>query len=211
MRTDCCRSLRGLYAVTDSRLQRPEDLPKQAEAVLNGGARLLQYRDKSARRQRRQEAQQLAALCRAYDAVFIVNDDVELAAAVGADGVHLGRDDLGLAAARAQLGPRVIIGVSCYNELARARRAAARGADYVAFGSVFPSSTKPAAVHASLALLRAARRTLALPIVAIGGITVENAQSVIATGVDAVAVVSGVFGAPDPASAAQRIAGLFND
>lgn len=211
MRADCRRLLHGLYALTDPGLQRPQDLPARVKAVLSGGARVLQYRDKSGSSQRWQEAQRLAALCRTHGAVFIVNDDIELAAAVAADGVHLGRDDLSLDAARARLGDRAIIGISCYNELARARTAAAGGADYVAFGSVFPSATKPGAVHVSPQLLRAAREAVDLPIVAIGGITAENARQVIAAGVDAVAVMRGVFGAPDPASAARRIARLFND
>lgn len=211
MRADCRQRLKGLYAVTDPALQRPENLPGRVEAVLGSGARLLQYRNKSAGPQRCQEARRLAALCRAHGAVFIVNDDVELAAAVAADGVHLGLDDLSLSAARARLGPGAIIGISCYNDLARARRAAAGGADYVAFGRVFPSGTKPNAVPASLDLLRSARKTLAVPIVAIGGITPDNARQVIDTGVDAVAVVSGVFGAPDPADAARRLARLFDE
>lgn len=203
--------VQGLYAITDANLQRPQDLRSCVEAVLGNGVRLLQYRDKSAHPRRWQEARQLAALCRAHGTVFIVNDDVELAAAVAADGVHLGRDDLALGAARTRLGPGAIIGLSCYNDLARARSAAAAGADYVAFGSVFPSSTKPGAVHASLELLRSARSALTLPIVAIGGITADNARQVIETGVDAVAVISGVFGVPEPAAAARRIARLFDE
>ncbi len=211
MSADRRRALHGLYALTDSQLQRPQDLPARVEAVLSGGARLLQYRDKSDRPQRRQEALRLAALCRAYGAVFIVNDDVDLALAVAADGVHLGCHDLSLSAARARLGAAAIIGISCYDDLARARAAMAAGADYVAFGSVFPSSTKPRAVHAPLELLAAAREALNLPIVAIGGITPDNARQVIATGVDAVAAIRGVFDAPDPAAAARRMACLFDD
>lgn len=211
MRADYRRLCHGLYALTDPGLQQPQDLLERVEAVLSSGTRLLQYRDKSGSPRRGQEAQRLAALCRAYGAVFIVNDDVELAAAVAADGVHLGRGDLSLNVARARLGPNAIIGISCYNELARAQAAAAGGADYVAFGSLFPSLTKPDAVHAPLELLRAAREVLDLPIVAIGGITAENARPVIAMGVDAVAVASGIFGMPDPGLAARRIARLFDD
>ena len=211
MNADSRQVVQGLYAITDGNLQRPQDLPRRVEVVLGSGVRLLQYRDKSADPRRWQEARQLAALCRAHGAVFIVNDDVELAAAVAADGVHLGSDDLALGAARARLGPGAIIGISCYNDLARARSAAAEGADYVAFGSVFPSSTKPDAVHASLELLRSARRALATPIVAIGGITADNAWQVIDAGVDAVAVIGGVFGVPDPAAAVRRIARLFDE
>lgn len=177
---------------------------------MGAGVRILQYRDKSDNPCRRQTAQQLAALCRAHGTLFIVNDDIELAAAVYADGVHLGRDDRSLEAARSLLGPEAIIGISCYNELTRAHRAAAAGADYVAFGSVFPSPTKPGAVRATPELLRAARRDLDLPIVAIGGITAENANELLALGVDAVAVVTGVFGSVDPAAAARRITAMFD-
>ncbi|HEV8260136.1 MAG TPA: thiamine phosphate synthase [Burkholderiales bacterium] len=202
------RTVSGLYAVTpalvDSALLR-----SKVEAALRGGARILQYRNKAADEQlRREQAFQIAWLCRDAGACFIVNDSIELARDVAADGVHLGKDDNGIGAARAMLGPGKLIGVSCYNQLLRARDAVAQGADYIAFGSFFPSATKPGAVTASRDLLRAAKE-FSLPIVAIGGITPDNAAGLIEAGADAVAVVSAVFDAPDVERAARRIAALF--
>jgi len=183
-------------------------LTNKVEAALRGGARVVQYRNKAAdERLRHEQALQIARLCRGAGACFIVNDSIELARDVAADGVHLGKgDDVG--AARALLGPGKLIGVSCYNQLWRARDAVAQGADYVAFGSFFPSPTKPGAVTASRDLLRAAKE-FSLPVVAIGGITPDNAAGLIEAGADAVAVVSAVFDAPDVERAARRIAGLF--
>jgi len=202
------KTVSGLYAITpglaDSTL-----LMGKVDAALRGGACVVQYRNKSADEQlRHEQALAIARLCRGAGACFIVNDSIKLARDVAADGVHLGKDDDGVDAARALLGPAKLIGVSCYNQLWRARDAVAQGADYVAFGSFFPSSTKPGAVTASRELLRAAKK-FALPIVAIGGITSENAAGLIEAGADAVAVVSAVFDAPDVERAARRIAGLF--
>jgi len=192
------RAITGLYVITDARWPRSVALEHAVDAALRGGARVVQYRDKSDDACRRhQEAKTVASLCRARGATFIVNDDVDLAAAVAADGVHLGRDDDDLAAARSALGPEALIGVSCYNELDRARRAAAAGADYLAFGSVYPSATKPDAVHAPLTLFGEARRLTDRPLVAIGGINADNIATVTAAGADAVAVVDAVFAAPD--------------
>jgi thiamine-phosphate pyrophosphorylase len=143
--------------------------------------------------------------------LFIINDDVTLAKETQADGVHLGREDAAIAQARKQLGSRAIIGVSCYNELARAEQAAAQGADYVAFGRFFPSRTKPQAVPASLDLLREAKKKLHIPVVAIGGITPENGASLIAAGANALAVIEGVFGQADVRAAAERYASLFKN
>lgn len=202
--------LTGLYAITDSQLTPGDTLLPAVEAALRGGARVIQYRDKSGDSVRRQhEADALNTLCRAHGALLIVNDDVALAAAVGASGVHLGRDDPQLAAARRRLGSGAIIGVSCYNQLTRAQAAAEQGADYVAFGRFFPSLTKPDAVAATPELLREARRALRLPLVAIGGITPENGGQLIAAGADMLAVIHGVFGQPDIEAAARRFAALF--
>ncbi len=199
-------ALRGLYAITDG----GEDLVRRAEAVLRGGAALLQYRDKSRDHDRRlREARALAASCRRHGALFIVNDDIELARACDADGVHLGRDDATIAEARRRLGDR-IIGVSCYNDAPAARQAQRQGADYVAFGAFFPSATKPGAVRATPDLLRWARAELALPVVAIGGIDATNAAPLIAVGADMVAAVGALFGAPDPEPAARELARLFH-
>ncbi|MCG5510625.1 thiamine phosphate synthase [Ectothiorhodospira lacustris] len=187
-----------------------EALLRQAEAALAGGARILQYRDKSRDHDRRlAEATALRRLCRRHQALFIVNDDAALASRVAADGVHIGSDDGGIAEARALVGPERIVGVSCYNRLELACRAAAAGADYVAFGAVFPSGTKPETVHAPLSLIREARRTLALPITAIGGITEDNADAVIQAGAGMLAVVQGVFGAKDIRAAAARLSARF--
>jgi thiamine-phosphate pyrophosphorylase len=204
--------VRGLYAITPTG-QHGERLVTLVRAALLGGAAIVQYRDKSDDAARRgRDARSLAALCRERGARFIVNDDAHLAQEVGADGVHLGRNDGGLdpvalAAARQLLGGRTI-GVSCYNDLALARMAVAAGADYVAFGSVFPSSTKPSAVRAPLELFSQARH-LGVPLVAIGGITSQNAVQVLAAGADCTAVVSDLFDAPDVAARAREYAGLF--
>jgi thiamine-phosphate pyrophosphorylase len=202
--------LRGLYAITDPGLTPPERLLDAVAAAIAGGAVVVQYRDKGADPGRRQaEASALTGLCHLHGVTFIVNDDAELAAEVGADGVHLGRDDGALQHARRLLGDRATIGVSCYDDLDRARRAAAEGADYVAFGSFFASSVKPDAVRATPGLLHAARRELALPVVAIGGITAENGAQLVTAGADMLAVISDVFGAADVQAAARRIARLF--
>ncbi|BAO43152.1 thiamine phosphate synthase [Thiolapillus brandeum] len=201
--------LSGLYAITPRNLHGPA-LLEQVEALLRGGCRILQYRDKSQdREQRLNQARDLGTLCRKYQALLIINDDTDLCQASGAQGVHLGEDDMSLEQARALLGPEAVIGISCYNDMERAHQASAQGADYVAFGAVFPSSTKPLARRAGLELLRQARKELSLPLVAIGGITPENAPSVIETGVDMLAMIQGLFAQPDPEKAARRIDQTF--
>jgi thiamine-phosphate pyrophosphorylase len=196
----------GLYAITDG--PRP-DLLQVVEAALRGGAALLQYRDKTQDHARRiEEARALRALAARHAVPLIVNDDVELAAAIDAAGVHLGESDGNFAAARARLGAGAIIGVSCYDSLARARLLAAAGANYLAFGAFHPSPTKPNAARATVELLREAK-ALGLPVVAIGGITPDNAPPLLAAGADFLAAVSGVFAGADPAQAAQRYAALF--
>ena len=192
--------LRGLYAIT------PERLDRVAGAVGSGALCALQYRNKSAdAAQQLREARVLAQLCRAHGVPLIVNDDIDLALAVDAAGVHLGRADGDLAAARARL-PGRLLGASCYDRLDLARRAVAAGADYVAFGSVFASPTKPAAVRAPLALFA---HDLGVPKVAIGGITLENAPQVVAAGADCLAVITDLFDAPDVAARARQYAKLF--
>ncbi|GAB4508167.1 MAG: thiamine phosphate synthase [Sulfuricaulis sp.] len=202
--------LAGLYAIADTQYLDDTRLIEAVTQAIMGGARVIQYRDKRhTAAKRTQQAQELVQLCRQQGALFIVNDDVALAKATPADGVHLGREDASLAQARERLGTRAIIGVSCYNELARAETAQAQGADYIAFGRFFPSRTKPQAVQASLDLLREAKKKLRIPIVAIGGITPENGASLIAAGADALAVIEGVFGQADIRAAAMRYAQLF--
>lgn len=201
---------RGLYAITDAGLLPDERLTDAVAAAIRGGARLIQYRDKSHDSARRlAQATALNALCQDHDVPLIINDDVELAFAVGAAGVHLGQDDADIATARARLGPRALIGVSCYDRLDLALNAARAGADQVAFGAFFPSPTKPTEIRAPLDLLQQARAQLDLPIVAIGGITPDNAAALLAAGADYLAVVSGVFAQPDIQIAARRYATLF--
>ncbi len=206
--------LRGLYAITPLGLPQTE-LVARVQRALEGGARLLQYRSKQSKEsknndadQRINEARALAALCRAHGAAFIVNDDVELALAIDADGVHLGRDDADIAAARGRL-PGKLVGASCYDRVDLARAAVSAGADYVAFGSVFASPTKPGAVRAPLSLFAEAR-ALGVPLCAIGGITVDNAPAVVGAGADLLAVISDLFDAPDVAVRAGAFAKLFD-
>jgi thiamine-phosphate pyrophosphorylase len=191
-------TLRGLYAVT------PEapDAVEKVRLALEGGVALLQYRRK---RRDLAEARAVAALARRHGVPLIVNDDVELALELDADGVHLGRDDGDLRAARGRLEGR-ILGASCYGDPELARRAVEAGADYVAFGSVFASTTKPAAVRAPLALFAT---RLGVPLCAIGGITLENAPRVLGAGADLLAVVSDLFDAPDIRARAAQYQGLF--
>ncbi len=195
----------GLYAITNSQMDTEADLHQLVEQALEGGANIVQYRDKSSDPQiRLAEANKLRDLCRRHCACFIINDDVELAAAVGADGVHLGRDDSDISAARERLGDHAIIGVSCYNQLELAIAAQDAGVDYVAFGRFFPSSTKPQAVQAETELLTRAKQALHIPIVAIGGITPENGASLIDAGADMLAVIHGLFGQKDVRAAAKQ-------
>ena len=203
-------SIRGLYAITDDDLIPAGALVQYVTHALKGGASILQYRSKTADRDwHLHEAQNLAEICRTFQVPFIVNDDVDLALAVSADGIHLGRDDMDLAAARRRLGNEFILGASCYNSLQRALAAQAAGADYVAFGSFFPSPTKPHAVRADLELLKQARAQIHIPIVTIGGITPKNAGALLEAGADALAVIHGVFGQSDVKAATERYAALF--
>lgn len=208
-------NLRGLYAITSPALCRaPARLPAAVEAALRGGAHLVQYRDKEADAAgRRRMAETLLTLCRAHGARLVINDDVALAAAIGADGVHLGASDLPLREARARLGDGALIGVSCANVLERALAAQDAGASYVAFGRFFPSRTKPDAPQAEPALLRQAHGRLRVPLCAIGGITPANARPLLEAGADLVAAVDGVFGDPAPAAierAARAYGRLFD-
>jgi thiamine-phosphate pyrophosphorylase len=200
-----------LYAVTPDESDTAR-LSWMVDAAIAGGASAIQYRNKQASaRQKRAQARALVEICRRRGAHFIVNDDARLARDVGADGVHVGEDDADLAKARALVGGNAIVGVSCYNDLARAQRLVAEGADYVAFGTFFASRVKPDAPRAELGLIAAARQ-LGVPVVAIGGITSGNARILVEAGVDAVAVITDVFAHDDPAAitrAAAAIAACF--
>jgi len=208
------RRLYGLYAITPqvpnqtSRTTPP--LATQVEQAIAGGARLIQYRNKGGDpAERLRTARSLLTVCRAAAVSLIINDDLDLAAWIGADGVHLGRDDPDPREARRRLGPAAIIGVSCYDRLQRALQAQAIGADYVAFGRFFPSATKPLAVQATPELLRRARRHLTVPLVAIGGITPENGAVPIVAGADMLAAVDAVFDRSDIRAAAAAFDALF--
>ena len=202
--------VRRLYAVTPEEPD-AEVLARKVQEALLGGSRMVQYRNKTGTSAlRREQCTALLALCRAAGAPLIVNDDLDLALAVGADGVHLGQDDIPIGIARAELGDTMLLGASCYDRLELALAARDAGADYVAFGSAFPSTTKPGAPRASSALYREAKSRLGCPIVAVGGITPQNAQTLIAAGVDAVAVISALFDAFDIAAAARGFDRLFD-
>jgi thiamine-phosphate pyrophosphorylase len=186
--------VQGLYGITPGGLA-TEVLVARVDAAVRGGASVIQYRDKEAAPgERRERARALAQLL-AGRALLIVNDDPALAADVGADGVHVGEDDGSLIAARKRVGPARLIGVSCYNDFARAPQAIAAGADHVAFGSFFASRVKPQARVAHLSLLTQGR-ALGVPVVAIGGIDASNAATLVAAGADAVAVISALFAHP---------------
>lgn len=198
-------TLRGLYAITPD-IADTALLARKVEQALGAGVALLQYRNKLLPKdQRLLQAQALAPIARGYGVPFIVNDEPDLALGVGANGAHLGKDDGDLAAARARLTGK-LLGASCYADLDKARAAVRAGADYVAFGSVFPSSTKPGAVRAPLSLFG---HDLGVPLCAIGGITLENAPRLIAAGASLLAVISDLFDAPDIGQRAAAYQKLF--
>ena len=199
--------MRGLYAITPDELA-TDALTRMVERALAGGIVMLQYRNKLADAElRAEQAQALLRLTRAKGVPLIINDDVALAAAIDADGAHVGRDDVDIAVARRTL-PAKLLGASCYDRLDSARRAIDAGADHVAFGSIFLSSTKPGAVRAPLELFAQAR-AYGVPLVAIGGITLENAAAVIAAGADCIAVISDLFGCADITARAAAYRQLF--
>lgn len=199
---------RGLYAITQAENKTISQVLQDVEAALQGGAAVVQYRDKNPVDAHRL-AGRLLEICRAYRAPLLINDSVELASAIGADGVHLGRDDGDIAMARRRLGSTAIIGVSCYNDVDKAQSAVAAGADYVAFGRFFPSGSKPLAAPAEIVTLQRAKQSIGVPIVAIGGILPENGGQLLAAGADLLAVIGGIFDR-EPQSAARAYQALFN-
>jgi len=207
-RRDRIRRLSGLYAVTPD-LADTETLVRRVEAAAIGGAKAIQYRNKGADAAlRRRQAEALAAVAKTHGALLVINDDAALCEAVDADGVHVGRDDGSIEDARRIVGEERIVGVSCYDDFALADAAVAAGADYVAFGSFFPSSVKPHACRADISLLRRAA-TLGVPVVAIGGIDATNVHALVRAGAGAAAVISAVFDARDVTAAARAIASAF--
>lgn len=203
--------LEGLYAITPDWADTAH-LVTVTEAILKGGCKVLQYRNKTASPcHRNEQAAALRGLTRRHGAVLIINDDLDLALAVEADGVHLGAEDGDLAAARARLGPDRWLGASCYQHLDLARAARAAGADYVAFGSFFASPTKPLAGRADAALLSAAGAELDCPVCAIGGISLANAPGLVAAGAHLLAVISAVYNSADPERASRDFMQLFEN
>jgi len=205
------KNLRGLYAITDSELIPENRFEQQITEALAGGASIIQYRDKSLNHPKRlRQATLLRHLCNQYQALLIINDDIELCLSVRADGVHLGRDDNSIHFARTQLGNQAIIGASCYHQSSLAEQAVRAGADYIAFGAVFPSVTKPHAPQASLSLIEQTRKRFAIPVCAIGGINPDNASRAISAGVDMIAVINSLFAQPDIKKTARYLSGLFH-
>lgn len=203
--------LAGLYAIADTSVLSEDLLVPAVSLAVAGGAALVQYRSKSADPElRRWQAVDLLHLCRGLDVPLIINDDLELAASIGAAGVHLGKDDAAVAEGRRRLGPDAIVGASCYGSVALAEQAVQQGASYVAFGRFFASSTKPFAVHTEVAILRDARERLTVPLCAIGGITTTNVDPLLAAGADMVAVARGLFGEGDLKATARQFARRFN-
>ncbi len=203
-------SLRGLYAITPESPDASR-LLANVEAALSGGCRIVQFRDKeSSMPERVARATALRSLTRRFDARLLINDDIALCFLVDADGVHLGREDGDLAVARAILGPGKILGASCYADFSAAQVADAAGADYVAFGAVYPSPTKPDAVCAPLELFPRAQ-ALSGASCAIGGITLDNARPLIIAGADLLAVITDLFSAPDVAARAAAYQHLFEE
>lgn len=201
---------RGLYAVTDPDLLPEDRLIPAVEAALQGGAVLVQYRDKAASDvDRCRRAESLLSLCHSYQVPLLINDDPELARRTGADGVHMGQSDGHVGEARRLLGEHALIGRTCHDRLDLAREAADQGADYLAFGRFFPSVTKPGAPAATPDILTEAR-ALNRPTSAIGGITLENAALLIAHGADLLAVIGGLFATDDVAARARAFDRLFH-
>ena len=207
----CRHELKGLYAITDQHLITEEQFHMAVEAALQGGVSVIQYRDKSDDRNKRlQQASTLRSLCDQYDAVCIINDDIELAQKVEADGVHIGKDDQSLKQVREALGDDAIIGVSCYNDIGLALAAEENSADYVAFGTMFSSPTKPDAVMATPSIISEAKRQLNIPVCGIGGVTETNIHQLVQHDTDMAAVISSLFAADDIQQRARLLSQHFS-
>ena len=201
--------IKGLYAITPDSADL-NTLIQKTKSAIEGGAFMVQYRSKIQDRDvKMQQCAAILRLCREYEIPCIVNDDVDMCRILEADGVHLGEKDDNIAEVRHILGEDAIIGSSCYDQLDRAKSAQKEGASYVAFGAMFPTSTKPNAPRATLALLKEAKREIQIPIVAIGGITVNNAHDVIKTGIDAIAVINSLYEAKSIKETAETLSKMF--
>ncbi|HEY9050450.1 MAG TPA: thiamine phosphate synthase [Gammaproteobacteria bacterium] len=204
------KQLRGFYAITDEKLIAENIFTETVEQALLGGARIIQYRDKSSDTKKRlSQASALKIICDQHNAVLIINDDIELALEVDADGVHIGIHDMPLTQARKKIGHKKIIGVSCYNKFELAEQAVTEGADYIAFGSFFSSQIKPHAAQATPDLLIKAKQQFDIPVCSIGGITSDNANLLIESGADMVAIISDIYSSDNVLAASQRISQLF--
>lgn len=205
-------NLTGLYVITDKKLIKRAGFIETVEKSIKGGARIVQLREKDTpQNEILNLGKELLKLTRRYDVPLIINDSPELAKEIGADGVHLGGDDTSIKNARAILGDEVIIGVSCYNQIERGLNAVQNGADYVAFGTPYYTPTKPEREPTSIEVLKEAVYVISqIPIFAIGGITKENASEILGTGVDGIAVITSVFGSPDPENAARELVSICN-
>ncbi|HXG31421.1 MAG TPA: thiamine phosphate synthase [Thermodesulfobacteriota bacterium] len=202
--------LKGLYVITDKKLIPRDRFIETVEKAIAGGARVVQLREKDTPQEEIiRLGKGLLEVTRRYRIPLIINDSPEIAKEIGADGVHLGKDDPPILRARMLLSKEAIIGVSCYGEIERGLEAEKEGADYVAFGTPFFTPTKPDRLPTPLEVLREAKRRIGIPIFAIGGINTENARSILETGVDGIAVITSVFGSADPERVAQDLASLF--
>ncbi len=201
---------KGLYAITQTNGKTSKKIIEEVNAAIIGGATIIQYRDKLANgKLKLYLARELLACCQQHKVLLIINDDAELAHRIGANGVHIGKDDGDIAKARKKLGPKAIIGLSCYNNVTLAKHAETNGADYVAFGRFFPSSSKPLALPASIETLKQAKKQIKIPIVAIGGILPENGSQLLNAGADILAVIGGLFD-HNPEQSAKAYLQLFN-
>ncbi len=198
----------GLYAITQTDNKSPDAIINEVAAAIKGGAVIVQYRDKKPV-DAPGLARELIKICHQHNIPLLINDDIELAALVGADGVHIGRDDGAVVQARKRLGRKAIIGVSCYDFVEQAIAAQAQGATYAAFGRFFPSNSKPLAAPAQIETLRQAKRALTIPIVAIGGILPDNGGQLLTAGADLLAVIGGVFD-DQPEQSARAYQALFS-
>ncbi len=203
-------TIQGLYAITHHDDQDLPVLLEDCKAALSGGAKLLQFRDKSSNsREKLIRAKALRKMCEHYQVPLIINDDIELCLKAKAHGVHLGLDDSSIQDARKILGESAFIGATCHNDLNRAQQAQSARASYIALGRFFPSKSKPDAKHADIECIQTIKEHCSLPIVAIGGITLDNANSLIQQGADSIAVIDGLFSSEDIKQQAQAFNGLF--
>ncbi len=204
------RNLKGLYVIADAEYIGRHEFFCKTKEILTAGVKIVQYRDKvNIQEDRYKIAEELRALTRDHECLLLINDDAQLAQSVGADGVHLGKDDISIRQARELLGDNMIIGASCYTQIENARAAVNASADYIAFGSFFPSVTKPNAPRAEIEVLIQAKQEFKIPVCAIGGITPQNTTNLLTAGTDMIAVISAIFNTSSPKLAVQEYLSLL--